>query len=550
VLDLLLEGADVHDGTGQSARRSHVGIRDGRIATIESGDPPPARRRLPLHGLALAPGFIDPHSHADLVLAQEPDTAARLLAGRIAQGITSVLVGNCGMGAAPVTEATEPSLRRLNGWMTPATIPWTWTRLSEYLDELERRPLPLNVGALQAHGPLRLEAMGHDTGRPSTEQLAAMRHRLRESLDAGALGCSAGLIYAPGMHADTRELVELGREVADADGVFACHLRGSSELLIPAVEELITVGRDSGCRVHHSHSEAVGRAHWDKIPAVLAREEAARASGVRVSHDLFPYHAAATMMAALFPPAALAEGIDGLLDRLRESTSRERLRREVEETVPAWPPWVAGGWPHNLVRAVGWESIRIASVADGADDEAAELLGEDLAALGRRRGVPPFDALADLMLAHGGDVGQLLFGITGDAEDDGPMRRLLGDPHGAICTDAEELGRGLPHPAAYGSFPRILGRWVREKEALSLPEAIRRMTSLPADLFGLSRRGRIRPGFHADLVAFDPETVADRADYREPRRPPTGIHHVLVNGVPAVEFGRYLGGAGGEVLRH
>ena len=546
MLDLLLRGAEIHDGEGGGAARRSLGVRDGRIELPE-GDDPPARRILDLDGLALCPGFIDPHSHADLLLMQEPPRAADLLRGRVAQGVTTTLIGNCGMGAAPRTAETEPTLRGINGWMTPQEIPWPWEDLAGYLEELERRPLPLNVGALQAHGPLRLEAHGPEGGRPDRAAIQRMRDRARAALEAGAFGISAGLIYPPGMYADTDELVELAREAGAHDAVFACHLRGSSELLIPSVQELLEIARRGECRVHHSHSEAVGREHWAKIETVLELEQEARDQGVRIAHDLFPYHAAATLMAALFPPRSLQGGIAGLLELLRDPAERARLRREIEETSPEWPPWTDGGWPHNLVRAVGWDSIRIACLA--RDSTCGGAPGIDLAELGRRRGVDPFDALADLMLEQEGVVGQLLFGITGTEEDDAPMARLLADPHGAICTDAEDLGRGLPHPAAYGAFPRVLGHWVRERGALSLPEAIRRMTSLPADLFGIRDRGRIAAGAAADLVVFDPDQVADRADYLEPRQGPVGIHHVLVNGQPAVEAGRYRGGDGGRVLR-
>lgn len=550
MLDLLLTGGEVHDGAGGDPVRADVGIRDGRFVNLAEGAHEPARRTLDVTGLAVAPGFIDPHSHADLVLMLEETAAAALLAPRLRQGITTVLVGNCGMGAAPVGPATEPLLRALNGWMTPAEVPWPWTDLGSYLDMLERRRLPLHVGALQPHGPLRLEACGAGPGALPPEAAARMRRRVREAMEAGAFGLSAGLIYPPGLYAATAELIDLAREAARVDGVFACHLRGSSELLLPATDELLEVGRAAGCRVHHSHSEAVGREHWWKIDAVLEREERARRSGLRVGHDLFPYHAAATTMAALFPPRALVGGIEALLARLRSAPERPALRRAIEETSPAWPPWTPDGWPHNLVRAVGWESIRIASLPPQASDaEVAEAVGRDLARFAAGRGAHPFDALADLMVAHGGEVGQLLFGITGEEGNDEPMRRLLADPHGAICTDAEDLGRGLPHPAAHGAFPRVLGYWVRERRALSLAEAIRRMTSLPAEQFGIAARGRIVPGFHADCVVLDPGEVADRATYAAPRTSPAGIRHVLVGGSLAIEDGRPAGGSSGRVLR-
>jgi N-acyl-D-aspartate/D-glutamate deacylase len=372
-----------------------------------------------------------------------------------------------------------------------------------------------------------------------------MRRRAHAALEAGAFGVSSGLIYAPGMYADTDELIEIAEVVARFDAVFACHLRGSSELLLPATDELLTIGRTAGCRVHHSHSEAVGRAHWWKVDAVLERESRARRAGIRVGHDLFPYHAAATMLAALFPPSALAGGIAALLDRLRSPRGREAVRTEIEETGPEWPPWRPGGWPHNLVRAVGWDSIRIASVPGAAGGS----VGLDLAALARRQKATPFDALCDLMLEHRGEAGQLLFGISGDEQDDSPLRTLLTDPHGAICTDAEDLGRGAPHPAAYGAFSRVLGYWSRERGALTMSEAVRRMTSLPAEAFGIKGRGRLAPNFHADCVVFDPAAIGDRATYAAPRMAPAGIHHVLVGGEPVVDAGVVTAARPGRVLR-
>jgi len=276
VLDLIVRGGEVHDGTGAPPRRLDVGIRGGTIAAMGHLDAHSAARVLDVDGLAVAPGFIDPHSHADLVLMQQPRRAAQLLRGRIAQGITTTLVGNCGMGVAPRCAQTESVLRGINSWMTPEDVPWPWDDLDGFLGELESRPLPLNVGALQAHGPLRIHAMGAGPGRADAQALAGMRRQIRRAMEAGAFGVSAGLIYPPGMYAPTEELLELAREVQIHDGTFTFHVRGSSELLLASVDEIIAIGRGSGCHVHHSHSEAVGREHWTKIEEVLQREDDAR----------------------------------------------------------------------------------------------------------------------------------------------------------------------------------------------------------------------------------------------------------------------------------
>lgn len=546
VLDLIVKGGEVYDGTGAPPRQLDIGIRNGTIAAMGCLDERAAARTLDVDGLAVAPGFIDPHSHADLVLMQQPRRAAQLLRGRIAQGITTTLVGNCGMGVAPRCPRTDPVLRGINSWMTPEDVPWPWDDLGGFLRELESRPLPLNVGALQAHGPLRLHALGAGPGRADAQALTSMRLQIQRAMEAGAFGVSAGLIYPPGMYAPTEELVELAREVQLHHGTFTFHVRGSSETLLPSVNEIIAIGRASGCHVHHSHSEAVGREHWTKVEEVLEMEDDARRQGIRLSHDLFPYHAAATMMAALFPPSALAGGLEALLQRLQSPLERQRLRRALEDTIPSWPPWENNGWPHNLSRAVGWHSIRVASVRE---ENHSDVVGHSLAELAAERGCSPFDVLVNLMLENAGQVGQLVGEISGNDEEERPLATLLAHPQGALCTDAEDIGRGLPHPASYGAFPRVLGHWVRRRGLLSLPEAIRRMTSLPAEQFGIRRRGKLQQGYHADLVAFDPATVEDRATYQEPRQSPRGIPHVLVNGVPVVVDGNYVGGTSGQVLR-
>jgi N-acyl-D-amino-acid deacylase len=298
--------------------------------------------------------------------------------------------------------------------------------------------------------------------------------------------------------------------------------------------------------VHHSHSEAVGPGHWHKIETVLDMEAAARDTGVRVTFDLFPYHAAATMMVAIYPPWSLEGGPARLIERLSDPAERARIRRAVETQVPTWPPWTDRGWPHNLVIACGYDRIFVARTGGRTG---GRYDGLSLAGLGSARARDPFDAISDLMIEESGDVGQLIFGITGEDGDDAPMVALLRSPFGAIATDACDYGTGLPHPAAYGTFPRILARFVRERGVLTLPEAIRRMTSHPASILGLTDRGRIAPGCAADIVVLDPEAIADRATFREPRRGAEGIRHVLVNGVAAVRDGIATNLDAGRVLR-
>jgi N-acyl-D-aspartate/D-glutamate deacylase len=540
---LLIRDGLLVDGTGGPAFAADLAIDGGRIHAIGSLKELTALEVISARGLVVAPGFIDLHSHGDLIWAW-PDGRRRraLVEGRLAQGITTEILGNCGLGAAPLLGLAAPLLQELNGWMSPASYDWSWGGFGGFLEHIERLGLPLNVGSLVPHGALRAGVMGLRAGEPDGEAMARMQRELRGALEAGAFGLSAGLIYPPGMYAPTKELIELARQLEGGKGFFACHVRGSSETLLPAVEELLRIGWDAGVPVHHSHAEAVGRAHWGKIERLLELEDRARQQGLRVSFDMFPYPVAATMMLAIYPPWSLAGGLPRLLQRLGDPAERRRIERDIQEVAPEWPPWREGGWPHNLVRAVGWDRIQVASVGS---ERNRRLEGLSLEDLGRRAGKSPFEAISDLMLEEQGNVGQFVLDISGEAG----LERLAVHPGCAFVSDANDYGKGKPHPAAYGSFPRILGRYVRERRALPLAEAVRRMSSLPADILGLADRGRLKEGAWADIVLFDPKRVADRATLGEPRAKPEGIEAILVNGEVACRRGAMTGAEAGRVLR-
>ena len=537
-LDYRIRNALVVDGTGAPAYRADLGIRDGRFVAPEGE----AIREVDADGLVAAPGFVDIHSHGDLVLASGRPDRESLIAGRLAQGITTEVIGNCGLGAAPLFGEARDLAPAVHAWMTPEGTSWRWSSLADYFGALETRGLPLNVAALVPHGLLRLGAMGLRPGAPDAGEHAAMAQALERSLEEGAYGLSCGLIYPPGMFSATEELLGLARALRASDAVFTAHVRGSSETLLPAVEELIEVGRDAEIRVHHSHAEAVGRDHWRKLGAFLEMERAARREGVRVSVDMFPYPVAATMMYAIYPPWALEGGPGELLTRLRDPETRDRIGRDIEDRTPEWPPWQPGGWPHNLVSAVGWDGIQVSSVGSDAGRSA---LGRSLAELGQARGTHPFEAISDLMLSEEGAVGQFVLDISGEEG----LRTLVSDPEVAFITDANDYGKGSPHPAAYGAFPRVLHRSVREEGVISLAEAVRRMTSLPADIVGLRDRGRIANNLPADFVLFDRKEITDHATLEDPRARATGIRATFVNGQPVSRNGGFTGALPGRVLR-
>ncbi len=485
-----------------------MGIERDRIVAIERKLPAVAPR-LEARGRVIAPGFIALHSHSDLCFTLPLAAQARLLEGRVRQGITTELLGNCGIGCAPVSRDTRADVQRVCGFITPDGVDWNWGSFGSYLDRLERGGVLLNVASLVAHGALRQMAMGGRAGRPDAGERAVLESAVRAAIDEGARGVSFGLIYPPGQFADTDELVLVSRAAAGAGGFAAFHQRGSSrDTLAQAVDELIEVGRRSNGSVHHSHVETVGRRAWSGTTGVLEAETRAAREGIEITADVIPYTAVCTTMLALYPPWSLDGGVAAFLGRLRDPGERARMKREVRETSAVWPPWEdAGRFTMNIARECGWDHIRLAHV-DGAANRPLQNL--TLATIGARRGLDPFDALSDLLLEEDGVATQLIFGISGDETTDEPLLPFLVDPRLAFVTDAWEIGKGFSHPGACGAFPRVLGHYVRERRILSLEEAVRRMTSLPAARIGLADRGRIAVGARADVVVFDPATVADR----------------------------------------
>src|SRR5262245_31336037 len=545
--DITIQNAEVIDGVGQPAYRADVAIKGDRIAAIGKLDAE-SRQTINARGLTVIPGIIDPHSHADLILPLAPKRQIELMRCKLSQGVTTTIVGNCGLGCAPVaTGEAEGILRALNAWMTPEAVEWKWRTAGEYLDRIESNGLALNIATLAPHGPVRVSAMGLGKGSPSKSQMKKMRAMTERAMRDGALGLSTGLIYPPGMYSDTDELKELARVVADYGGVYTSHIRGSSETLIPAVKELLEVGRETGVRVHHSHNEAVGRENWPKIDRALAMEEEAERQGVRVSFDMFPYTAAATMMIAIYPPWALEGGVERLIERLNDRKTRRRIELDIEKKRPSWPPWREGGWPHNLVGATGWDSILVGYV-ESLRNKRYE--NRSLAELAQMTGKRPFDAISDLIIEERGQVSMLIFEVSGERDERDLLSKYARHRLSAFCTDAEDYGRGLPHPAAYGAFARILSKYVRKDRALTLEEAVRKMTSYPARIFGLKDRGVIRPRAFADLTIFDPGRVNDRASFEMPRREAVGVEMVIVNGRVAFENGQASGNLPGSALRN
>ena len=543
--DVLLVGGRIVDGSGGPSYRGDVAVKDGRIARIGNLADCEADRVIELSGRVVAPGFIDIHSHSDFVLPL-PDQA-EFLKHFVRQGITTLVVGNCGYAPAPINPATADLMQAYTAAIKPRNIDWEWGTFGEFLDYLDEHGVYLNTVPLAAHGALRIASMGFDARAPTDEELRVMKTLLAECLESGAFGLSCGLIYAPGQYATTDELVELGRGLRADDGIFAFHVRGSSETLLPATEEVLTVATEAGIRVQHSHMEAFGKAHWEKVETTLSRHELAREQGVDHGFDVIPYTAANTTFLAILPPWSLEGGVGKLLERLRDRQTRAQIKHDMAHVIPEWPTWDPGGWPHNLVEATGWENVWIMWVASEANKHCER---KSVARLARETGRDPFDVAADLILDEQGQIMAFYIGVSGDLDEQWPLRQIIQHPNAAIETDAFSLGRGMPNPALLGSFPRVLGQYARDEGLLTFEEAVRKMTSLSAERMRLKDRGLVREGFWADLTVIDPDTVGDNATYLDPDQPPSGIEYVFVNGTAVVDAGEVnTRSLAGHVLR-
>lgn len=524
-MDGMIVNAVVYDGTGGPPTEADVALKDGRIAAVGRDLPRTGQAVVDARGLALAPGFIDLHSHSDNAFIIEPKADSK-----IRQGVTTEVIGNCGMAAAQV--GGEARREYVETMRARYGIDVTWSTFAEYFQRVEAAGLGVNCVALAAHGNIRSQVVG-DADRPATPgEMATMKRMVADALADGAWGMSTGLIYVPSVFADTAEIAELAGVVAGAGGVYASHIRGEGDKLESAVAEAIEIGRRSGTVVEVSHHKASGVANWGKVNRTLAMMEAARAEGVAVYCDQYPYVASATGLDATLPLWALEGGTKATMARLQDPEVRPRLAEHVRRH------------PYG-----DWSRIMIGEVRQRQGPNAG-LVGLTMQQVAERTGKAPEEALMDLLVEEACGVGAIYFSMS--PED---VEAVLRSPHTAIGSDAGArspggpLGSGHPHPRTYGTFPRVLGHYVREKGVLSLTEAIHRMTGLAAARFKLAGRGEVRPGAWADLVLFDPDTVSDAATFIEPQQYPRGIPHVWVNGVAVVRDGEATGALPGQVLR-
>jgi N-acyl-D-aspartate/D-glutamate deacylase len=532
-----LRGATIVDGTGAAAVVGNVVVEGDRLAAV--GGTETGGTVVDAHGLVVAPGFVDIHSHTDWI-APLPEGRA-LLAPNVLQGITTSVAGNCGISPAPLgDEFRRGSIERmlLVGLVTGG-MGWSWRTLGEYLDEVERRGLPFNLCLFVGHSTLRATVLGDAQRQATPGELIAMRALLEQGLRDGAVGLSIGLEYFPGRYAGTSEVTELAAVCGAHGGLLAAHTRGISELFDEAMDEALAIARASRCRLQIAHVNPMGRANWHALDGLFERVDAAAEDGLDVAMDIVGYTAWTMTALELLPHVVYDLGADAVLALAASGEGRRHLRERIERAWPAWPPWVEGRVTRNVLLEMGWDALVLADPAAGFESERGRALGE----IARARGADPFDLYFDLLAASGGGARVVNVGYGGDFEDDAPLRRLVLRPDALPETDTVPVpGPGgrvtLPLPMFWGTMPRFVGRFSREHELVPLERAVQRITQLPARRVGLEGRGELHEGAFADLVVFDPDTIGDRGTFLDPE-PAGGIRHVFVNGQPVVRDGDY-----------
>jgi dihydroorotase/N-acyl-D-amino-acid deacylase len=528
--DLIIRNGHIIDGTGSPWYAGDIAIRDGRIAEIGSAIKGKARQTIDAAGMVVTPGFIDMLGQSDLSILVNPQ-----LPSKIFQGITTEFTGE-GTSVAPLNDrivaADRLGYERLR-------IKADWRTLGDYFARLERQGIGINTGHYVGATQVRRMVLGEDDRQPSARELERMRQMVAQAMRDGAVGLSTSLQYPPAPYARTDELIALAREAAGYGGIYATHMRSESDEVLPALQEAIRIGREARIPVEIWHLKVAGKRNWGRMPEVVAAINSARAAGVDIAADTYAYPAWFNSLSAMVPPWAHDGGTEKLLQRLRNPASRRRIRRDME---------TPGSWENNAWQEIsGPDAILIGAVQNPA---LLPLQGKTLADIARQRRADPIDVLLDLLIE---DRAYTYVAVFGMSEPD--VTLALQQPWVSINNDSQGtspdgiLGKDHPHPRAYGTFPRILRKYVREEKRLSLEDAIRKFTSLPAQRMRLSDRGVLKAGMWADIAIFHPDSVRDRATFAQPNQLSKGMQWVLVNGVPVIADGKATGELPGKVLR-
>lgn len=528
--DVLIRGGAVYDGRGRPPVVADVGIVAERIQQIGDLKSARAKREIDARGLAVAPGFINMLSWAtdDLLVDGRSQSDLR-------QGVTLEVFGE-GWSMGPLTESMKVEMKQGQGDLKYDVA---WTTLAEYLEHLEQRGVSANVASFVGATTVRIHELGYADRRPSPAELRRMCDLVRSEMRAGAMGVGSSLIYAPAFYADTDELIALCRAAAEFDGLYISHIRSEGNQLLESVDELLRIARESGIRAEIYHLKAAGEANWPKLDRVIEKVEHARGEGLKITADIYTYTAGGTGLNAAMPPWVQEGGLERWIERLREPSTRARVVREMKTRTDEW---------ENLLLAAGSpEQVLLV----GFKNEALKpLSGRSLAEVAVARGTSPEETAIDLVIEDGSRVEAIYFFMS-----EANVRRKVALPWVSFGSDAGSLApdgpfaRQHPHPRAYGNFARLLGKYVRDEKIVPLEEAIRRLTSLPAENLRISKRGRLAPGYYADVVVFDPRTIIDHATYEKPQQYATGVRHVWVNGQQVLRDGEHTGAKPGRFVR-
>ena len=528
--DVVIRGGTVYDGTGAPGRRADVALRGDRIAGIGDFSDVPAGTVIDATGMAVSPGFINMLSWA---------TESLLVDGRsqgdIRQGVTTEIFGE-GSSMGPLNDAMK---KRMYEQMGDIKFEITWTTLSEYLRELQRRGVAPNVASFIGATTIREHVIGLQDRKPTPEQMEEMRKLVRAEMEAGALGIGSSLIYAPAFYASTEELIELCKVAAQYGGRYISHMRSEGNRLIEAVEELIRIAREANIPAEIYHLKAAGQANWPKMDNVIARVEQARKDGLKVTADMYTYTAGATGLDAAMPPWVLDGGYAAAYERLKNPETRKKIAHAIQTPTTDWENlYLAAGSPDRVL-LVEFKSEALKPLTGKTLAEAAKLRGED-----------PVETIMNLVLEDRSRVGTVYFMMSEEN-----IRKQIKLPWVSFGSDASSMAPEPPftksaaHPRAYGNFARLLGKYVREEKVIPLAEAVHRLSGLPAANLGLDRRGFLREGMFADVVVFDPSKIADRATFEKPHQYAVGVLHVFVNGAQVLKGGEHTGATPGRALR-
>lgn len=526
MFDLKIVNGSIIDGSGSAAYQGDIGIINDKIMAIGDLSTVESVETVDANGHIVAPGFIDMHTHSDFSFVYDQKANSKLYSG-----VTTEVTGNCGIGVAPVKEENRKLLldylgTRLIGSI-PVNLELPWQSFSDYLHWFDNTPPSINMAPLLGQGVVRIAVMGFEKGMPDATQIKEMQKITDQAMAEGALGLSTGLVYLPGEYSYKEEIAELCKTMKPYNGIYSTHMRTESDGIMDAIEEAIWVAGTAGVPLEISHLKLLSQNMLGKTDLVLDRLAQAERSGIEVNYDLYPYTAGLTSLSACLPPWIFEGGVEKMIVRLQDKSIRTRIRQEIAEGLPGWQNFVksAGGWGKFFVSSV-------------RSEENKHLEGKFITEIGEMQGKDPYDAAFDLLIAENGRVQMNYYAML---EED--VMTFMRQPQAMIGSDAMSLSTegvlafGKPHPRAFGTPTRFLGRYIREKKIMSFEEGVRKMTGLPAKKLGLTSRGLIKQGYYADLVVFDPDTVQDCATYADPKQYSQGIDTVVVNGRVVLDKG-------------